>query len=161
MRTAVRAATAVLALACLAQPSWAANCTMSTGAMVFAPYQPLSIAGHVQSRASESRTAITISCSGTGGGDYAIALATPPGRGMRELEHAAGGPPLAFDLYVDPAYTAPWGDQGSGSVLRGSIPAALPATVTHWVYGRIPAGQRGARAGQFKAVLAMTLTYEP
>lgn len=151
------------AIALAALPAWSASCSLAAGSLVFPPYQPLTLAGRIASRAAESTATITVSCSGTGGGSYSIALG-PSASGSvvtRELVNASGGPAMAFNIFVDANYLGVWGDASGGNLLTGTIPATLPGSASHRVYGRIPAGQSGVRAGSFGAVLQMTLSYDP
>jgi spore coat protein U-like protein len=154
-----------IALACVCLPAAGAGCTVSSPGLAFGPYQPLTLPGRIASAERAAVGTVTVSCSGTGGGSYTIALGPSlagNSSNPRYLSNPMGGPDLAFNLFLDPAYSVVWGDGTTGGVLSGTVPTALPGTAPpHTVYGRLPAGQARVRAGSFSGSMTMTIRYDP
>ena len=97
------------------------------------------------------------------GGSYTITLG-PSSQGNsiipRYLTHDAGGPGMAFNVYLDGAYSSVWGDGFTGAVISGTIPSG-DSTSNHTVFGKVPAGQSALQAGSYSGSLTMTVTYNP
>lgn len=166
-RRARRAAGVCLMMLAAAGAARAAGCSVSTAGLAFGPYQPLSFAGKLSSAAVASDAAVNIACTGiASGGAYTIALGPSLAGGgdrigTRYLSNPAGGPDMAFNVYLDPAWSTVWGDGVSaGAVLNGVIPPG-DSNRAHTVYGRIPGGQNTLKAGAFSGALTITLSYTP
>jgi spore coat protein U-like protein len=150
-----------------ATPARAAGCTVSASGLAFGSYQPLTFAGKLNSAAVTSDAGVSVACTGiVTGGAYTIALgASQAGGGdriaTRYLSNPAGGPGMAFNVYLDPAHSTVWGDGiAAGALLSGSIPPG-DSNRSHTVYGRIPAGQNTLMAGDFSGALTITISYTP
>jgi spore coat protein U-like protein len=157
------AAVALCSLACAAN-AVAGACSVSATPMAFRPYQPLTFAGKLNSTDGTADASVSVSCTGFAGGvNYTIALA-PSSAGSsivpRYLSHDGGGPGMAFNVYLDGAYTSVWGDGFTGAVIRGSI-ATGDSSKTHTVYGKLPSGQSSLRVGNYSGALTMRITYDP
>jgi spore coat protein U-like protein len=159
----------LLGCALLFQPyvATAAGCTISSSGLAFGAYEPLTFPGKLASGAATSNATIGVTCTGiVNGGQYTITLGPSlAGAGdrisTRSLSNLAGGPDMLFNVYLDPAYTAVWGDGiTAGAVVGGSIPPG-DSNQSHTVYGRIPGGQNTLWAGQYSGSLTMTITYSP
>ena len=149
------------------QAATAAGCSISSSGLAFGPYEPLTFPGRFSSVAVTSDATINVSCTGiVTGGQYTITLGpSQAGSGdrisTRAMSNLAGGPDMVFNVYLDPTYTAVWGDGlTAGTVLGGSI-APGDSSQSHTVYGRIPGGQNTLWAGQFSGTLTMTINYNP
>jgi spore coat protein U-like protein len=135
--------------------AWAITCSIdgltgvSFGAYdVFDP-APLDTAGDLTVTCSDVDPAdnVTVSLSAGESGPYA----------RRELSSAAGDT-LVYDLYLDAAHTAPWGDGTHGTSWYGPInPASGVPFVVH-AYGRMPARQDVA-AGAYGDTIVVTVAY--
>lgn len=153
----------VLGLACSAH-SLAGGCSVTSTSLAFGRYQPLTFAGKLTSTDRTSDATVSVQCTAIAvGGSYSISLG--PGAQAssiipRYLSHDAGGPGMAFNVYLDATYTSVWGDGFTGSVLSGSIPLG-DSSQSHTVFGRVPAGQQQLRAGSYLGSLTITISYNP
>lgn len=86
-------------------------------------------------------------------------LALSPGHGdyrMRRMR-GPGGTELKYNIFVDPARRQIWGDGTTGGTARivGQSDGRKATLIT--VYGRVPPGQSGGRAGAYSDALTVTL----
>jgi spore coat protein U-like protein len=142
----------------------AGSCSVAATSMAFGEYQPLNFAGKLASGDRTADAAISVMCTAIAvGGSYTIALG-PSAQGNsiipRYLGHLAGGPGMAFNVYLDGAYSTVWGDGFTGAVIAGSIPVG-DSTQTYTVFGKVPAGQSTLRAGTYSGLLTLTIVYNP
>jgi spore coat protein U-like protein len=152
------------AIGIVAGAAQAGTCSVSASGLAFGAYQPITFRGRLASADATTNATLTIACTGiTSAAGYTVALGPSPVNNSmtpRYMAHDGGGPPMAFNVYRDAAYTSIWGDGVTGDLLSGSI-AAGESTTTVGMYARIPGDQSVLRAGSYSANLAMTLTYEP
>jgi len=132
--------------------------------MAFGQYQPLTFAGRLTSTDRTADATLRVVCTAIAvGGSYTITL-SPSAQGNsvvpRYLAHDAGGPAMAFNVYLDGAYTAVWGDGYTGAVISGSIPPGDSSNI-YTVFAKLPAGQTTLRAGTYSGSLTMTISYNP
>ncbi len=144
----------VAGLAALALPSKAA-CTVSTTGIAFGVYDPAAAA------AKDVTGTITLSCdilSGLGGYQITLSQGTSGGYGSRRMRSSTGQ--LAYQLYVDSARTAIWGNGSSNtSFITSIVPLALlGGTVDVPVYARIPAKQ-SVTQGSYTDTIIVTVSY--
>jgi spore coat protein U-like protein len=148
----------------IAASASAGSCTVSTTGLAFGAYQPLTFAGKLVSADVTSDATVSVVCTGiTTGGSYTIALGpSPQGNSIipRYLAHNAGGPAMAFNVYLDSSYMTVWGDGFTGSAITGTLPIG-DSSQRYSVFGRIPAGQSSLMAGTYSGSLTMTITYNP
>lgn len=144
-----------------------AGCTVSSSGLAFGQYQPLTFGGKLGSAAVTSDATISVACTGiVSGGPYTITLGPSVAGsgdriGTRYMSNPAGGPDMAFNVYLDPSYTSVWGDGiTAGAVLQGSI-APGDSNQSWTVYGRIPGGQNTLTPGNYSAALTITISYNP
>jgi spore coat protein U-like protein len=141
-----------------------AGCTVSSSGLSFGGYQPLTFGSELRSSESIGVTTVTLACTGIAtSASYSMALGpSPTGNSIspRYLANAGGGPPMAFNVYQDPAYTTVWGDGSAGALITGTLPVG-DSTRNHSAYGRVPPGQNTLARGTFSATLVITLTYSP
>jgi spore coat protein U domain-containing protein, fimbrial subunit CupE1/2/3/6 len=163
IRGMAQAALLLLASACVGQ-SFAGGCSVTSGGMAFGRYQPLNFAGKLASSDSTSDATISVACTAiVSGGSYSISLGpSAVGNSImpRYLSHDAGGPGMAFNIYLDATHATVWGDGFTGTVLIGSIPVG-DSSQSHTVFGRVPAGQSQLRAGNYSGSLTLTISYNP
>jgi spore coat protein U-like protein len=141
-----------------------AGCTVTSNGLSFGAYQPLVFGSELRSSESTGVTTVSLACTGiVSGGSYSLALGPSTVGGSfnpRYLAHAAGGPPMAFNVYRDPAYTILWGNGSTGALITGTLPAGN-STQSHFAYGRVPPGQNTLKPGAFTGSLDITITYNP
>ena len=155
---------AALILIAVSSPAIAGACSVSSSGLAFGAYQPLTFAGKLVSADKTTDGAISVVCTGiVTGGSYSISLGpstTGNSISPRYLDRIGGGSAMVYNIYREASFTSIWGNGVTGSVLAGNLPVG-DSNHTHTVYGRIPAGQRSLRAGNYSASLTMTITYEP
>lgn len=116
-------------------------CTVSATDLVFGDYTATAAAP------LDAQNTISVTC--TNGENYGIDLgATPTTRTMS----GGAGSTLAFGMYSDSTYGAPFGF--GATALTGTGIAQ-----DYTVFGRVPAGQFAARAGAHSATVTVTVTY--
>lgn len=132
--------------------SVAANCTISAGALAFGSVDTLS------ATAVTGTATVAIACTNGTTWSTTADVGTGPGAtfASRRLR-TAGGDVLNYSLFTDAGRTIVWGDGTSSS-------SAIPGTGTGTnqnvtIYGRIPAGQTGAPAGNYTDTVSVTITY--
>lgn len=159
---------AALALAAASGSALAAGaCSVGSSGLAFGAYQPVTVAGKLNSMAATSTATVSVVCTAIGtGGSYTISLGPGtygPGdrisvRYLNNLTH--GGDPMAFNAFTEATYGSVWGDGTRGAILSGNIPLGN-SNQTHTVYGSVPAGQTTLKAGSFGGSMTMTITYNP
>lgn len=135
-------------------------CTVSTTAVAFGAYAPLSGAPGSAVGNVSMRCTTTLGLALT----YSIKL----GKGNNSAsftprQMASGSKRLDYNLYTSAAYTSIWGDNTSGtSQITGNITLNLLTATTrnHTVYGRIPASQNLAPPGAYNDAVVVTVTYD-
>jgi spore coat protein U-like protein len=164
MHRRARAAAIVVGWLAAAGAAMAGTCGVSATGLAFGQYQPLTFEGKLASADRTADATVSVVCTAiSGGGGYTIALGpSPQGNSIvpRYLASGAGGPAMAFNVYLDGAYTAVWGDGFTGAVINGTIPVG-DSTQSHTVFGKVPAGQSTLRAGTYSGSLTMTVTFNP
>ena len=138
----------------------AANCSEAALALVFPPFNTLTV--------SDGVTTLTVGCRRSGGAEtvnYTIALSTGSGTYAARLMFS-GAEQLTYNLYTTAARNQVWGDGTGGTQLvGGSISVPGPPgnptiTATHSVYGRIDAPQNVAPGTYItSSPIVVTVTY--
>jgi spore coat protein U-like protein len=164
MLRAIRATAVALFALLAATDSMGGACSVNATSMAFGTYEPLTFAGKLASVDRTADAAVTVVCTAiSSGGSYTIALG-PSTQGNsivpRYLAHDASGQGMAFNVYLDAAYSSVWGDGFTGNVMSGTIPSG-DSTSSHSVFGKVPAGQSALMAGSYSGALTMTITYNP
>ncbi|MES2484032.1 MAG: spore coat U domain-containing protein [Pseudomonadota bacterium] len=141
----------------------AGSCSLSVGAMAFAPYTSITTA-RAMSTDRTSDTTLTLTCTGiVRGGPYTISLLPDAAGGgaVRQVRHVGGHAPMAAVLYRDAGFMQPWGDGTGGTApITGMLPPG-DSRHTHVVFGRLAAGQRQLRAGAYLSNWAVRVDYTP
>lgn len=152
MRAAVTAA--VLAILCAgATEARAGSCAISTvTGLAFGGYDVF------DSAPVDSTATITYECTGVVSGDTVrIDLSTGGSGTFAPRALSAGAESLSYNIYLDAARTAVWGDGTSGTSSYGPLePAEGQTSVT--AYGRIPARQDVA-AGSYSDSIVVTIVF--
>jgi spore coat protein U-like protein len=155
---ALGALAALLLLAALpgAARAQGVTCTVSATPLAFGLYLPVnatpddstgSISVNCTTEAFIQFVAYSITLSGGGSGN-------PAARRM-----LSGAGQLGYQLYRDSARTAVWGTTSAQDVTGSSLLGrTFPFSVTHTVYGRIPARQSVA-SGAYTDVIQVIVTY--
>jgi spore coat protein U-like protein len=152
----------LVALASTVTVAMAGSCSISSSGLSFGQYQPLNFAGKLTSTDATADATVSIVCTAIStGGSYTISLGPSPLNNSiipRYLSNSAGGPGMAFNVYLDSTYTTAWGDGFTGALMNGSIPVG-DSSQNQTVFGRVPAGQNQLGVGNYSASLTMTITY--
>jgi spore coat protein U-like protein len=122
-----------------------ATCAIAAQGMVFGAYDVFN------SQSLDGASGISVSC------DVAVAytVAMSPGGGSYALRAMTYGPHvLNYNLFVDAARTAVWGDGSAGT----SVASGNATSANHTVYGRIPARQN-AYIGAYSDSIIVTVAY--
>ncbi|MGH8378782.1 MAG: Csu type fimbrial protein [Gammaproteobacteria bacterium] len=133
----------------------APNCTISSTAVSFGNYDPLS------STALTSTGTLTFNCtSGVPGGGVPFTISLNPGNSgtysMRTLK--SGSNTLNYNLYTDASDTTVWGDGSPGTgTVTGNYPKNSPP-VNALVYAFLPALQ-DAVPGSYSDSITATVTF--
>jgi spore coat protein U-like protein len=134
----------VSALAAFGAPqALAENCTVSTEAVLFDPYDPIGGAP------ADGVGIVRLRCDGAV--PVMVGLAPGSGGSGRLLRSATGE--LSYELFADPARMLPWGDGTAAPARSASGPEDDLA-----VYGRIKAGQN-VRDGIYTDSVTVILSF--
>lgn len=75
---------------------------------------------------------------------------------QRRLADAENKAFINYNLYLDPSYSSPWGEIGSGNEKNGIGNAT---SQTHTVYASIPSGQQAVSAGVYNDTIVATVNF--
>jgi spore coat protein U-like protein len=134
-----------------------ANCTISTSALAFGAYDPVS--ANASSALDGTGSVSTICTNGSsaairlGQGSNADASSTDD-TPVRRLKHATTNDYLSYALYQEAARTTVWGNTTATDV--GITGSGIEQTNT--IYGRIPAGQN-VPAGNYSDTVTATVDF--
>jgi len=107
----------------------------------------------------DSAGSVTFSCAGVGASDTVLIQL---GRGSSSTFFPrtllSGGSPLAYNLFLDAARSAVWGDGTGGTSSYGPVTPPEGTNTTVNIFGRIPAGQN-VPVGSYSDTLLITLLY--
>ena len=136
----------------------AETCTVSAGSVAFGIYDPLALGpldstGTIQATCTSDRPpAVT----------YEIRLDTGQAGSFAPRAMTSGGDQLTYNLYIDAARSAVWGDgSGATAVVTADYnltPPGSTQTDSYTVYGRIPAAQV-VTAGSYLDTITVTLEF--
>lgn len=107
----------------------------------------------------DSAGSITLRCTDVGLGDTVLVTLSKGASATyfpREMTHPRT--PLAYDLYLDAARTAVWGDGTGGSSAYGPVQPSDGVDLVLPVYGRVPARQNVV-AGSYSDTLVVTIQF--
>lgn len=145
-------------LACASAAHALASCSASANATAFGVYSPFSAgptdsAGNVQVQCSLLGL-LSLSVS------YTIALSPGSSGSFASRRMSSGANTLNYNLYVDAARTAVWGDSSGASlsVTDGYLLGLLTVTRNYSVYGRVSARQN-VPPGSYGDVITVTVNY--
>ena len=138
----------------LAVPTHAESCTIgAVTSLAFGVYDvfagsPLDTAGTVSYRCDNVSVLDTIKIQLSRGSSATFAPRT-----MRQ-----GGDQLHYNLYLDPARSAVWGDGSAGTSQYGPSSPPEASSVLLNIYGRMPAHQ-SVRAGSYSDTVIITVVF--
>ena len=144
---------AAVACGCVlaAAPAEAAKCTIATTSVAFGIYNVFSVAP------LDSTGTVGINCNGGAANvQITITRGQSGSYALRTLRKATES--LGYNLYVDAARSAIWGDGtgGSQAYMAGNPPNNTEVTAT--IHGRIPAGQ-DISAGSYSDSVSVTVNF--
>lgn len=163
MKNKMRGALAVLLLTLPLQASalctLVCSCSVSTTAVAFGVYNPLSASP------LDSSGNVRVTCGGVLGllVPYDIALGTGANSSnFSPRKMASGANQLNYNLYTNSTHAVIWGDGTGGTqIVSGSIIIILLGGTSrdHTVYGRIPGSQTTVPPGNYSDTIVVTVTY--
>lgn len=132
----------------------ACNCVVALTSVAFGTYDRLSPAP------TDTVGNLSISCISGDPADSTFTIALSPGSSGNANARTMlkGATPLFYNLYIDAARTAVWGDDSAGQSVTSSFPAASRTAKMFNIYGRIVAFQNVA-AGPYRDSITVTVTY--
>lgn len=101
---------------------------------------------------------ITIFCTGTGTGSIMVELDTGSAPSFTPRTLVDGDQTLQYNVFLDAAHQALWGDGTSGTSRVGPVAPALDTPFDLTMFGLIAGGQR-VRPGEYRDTLTVTLIY--
>ncbi len=139
-----------------ASSAMALTCSVSGTGVAFGEYAPLS------GMDKDASGTVSVECTTLVGlfVTYQVRLSTGASGSYFPRRLFSGSGELNYNLYIDSAYTAIWGD-GTGGTSYQSFSALLQIGTTrhsYMAYGRIPASQT-ASAGSYYDMLVVTVDY--
>ena len=150
----LRLAVAALALAGLPRAAWALlqTCTISTVAVNFGIYDPLSVT------ANTATGTVSLSCTLGLLSTWTVALGTGNSSNFAPRLLVNGSQSLTYNLYTSAAYSTVWGDGSGGTGTMSGTQVVGTTNVSYTVYGRIPARQ-DMGAGTYLDTIVVTVSY--
>jgi len=135
------------------------SCSVAINSIVnFGTYNPL------PGTAADTAGRFTVTCDLTLGllGTYTVALSKGGSNSYAPRKMSSGSNTLNYNLYIDAARTAVWGD-GSGGTSIVSDPSLLTllghVVREYDVYGRILPNQQTTPPGTYNDTITVTVTY--
>ncbi len=126
------------------------NCTISTSAVAFGNYDPVSANAATDLDATGS---VTVTCTRGAGLSIDLGLGLNAAGAVRRMANGANR--MNYELYSDNGYATVWGTGAAGLTIVGA-PDITPRVYT--VYGRIAAGQDVA-TGNYADTVVATINY--
>jgi spore coat protein U-like protein len=111
------------------------NCTISTTALAFGPYDP--VVANASTNLDGSGT-VTVACTKGHSATIGLGLGSNAAGSVRRMKDA-GTNFLTYELYNESTRTTVWTDAGGGLLGTGVAPSKAPRPFT--VYGRVPSNQ--------------------
>jgi spore coat protein U-like protein len=156
-----RCLTVLLAGAAVLLASAAARsetCTVSAGGVAFGVYDPLAVAP------LDSTGTVQVTCTSSPPPrvTYEVQLDAGQAGSFAPRAMTSGADQLTYNLYIDAARGAVWGDGTGGTAVVTAdynlTPPGSTQTDTYTVYGRAPAGQV-VTAGSYLDTITVTLIF--
>jgi len=135
-----------------------ATAGVTTTGVAFPQYPPFT------SSTAESAGNVHVACVGVGLViPYSVALSKGASGSYIQRTMKYGSYALNYALYLDAAYTQPWGDGTGGNFTKdGSVALSvlgIGPSYDHTIYGVLPAGQKTAVPGTYTDSITVTITY--
>ena len=128
------------------------NCTISTAALTFAPYDPV-VANASNNLDGTGR--VTVACTKGAAPTIGLGSGGSSSGSARRLADGAGNY-LSYDLYQDSGRSVAWANAGVGLVTTGAATSKAARDFT--VYGRI-AGNQAVPAGSYTDTVVATVNF--
>jgi len=113
------------------------NCTISTTAVAFGAYDPVTANA---SNPLDGTGGVTIACTKNTSATIGLDLGGSASGSQRRMSTGGGSPSYAnYEVYQDSGHATVWGSSGAGLLSPSAAPSKAPRTFT--VYGRVAAGQ--------------------
>jgi spore coat protein U-like protein len=128
------------------------NCTISTAALTFAPYDPV-VANASNNLDGTGR--VTVACTKGAAPTIGLGSGSSASGSARRLADGAGNF-LSYDLYQDSGHTVAWVNAGLGLLTTGAATSKAARDFT--VYGRI-AGNQDVPAGSYTDTVVATVNF--
>ena len=146
---------ALLALG-LAAPAAQATASCSFGTVVGVSFGSYDVFG---ASPNDSAGSISFSCLGVGASDTIVVdLSIGGGSSYLPRSMTSGAGVLAYNLFIDAARMAIWGDGIGATGHYGPVTPVSGVTVTIPVYGRVPA-QQNVPVGSYGDTIVVTILY--
>jgi spore coat protein U-like protein len=146
----IRAAVAVAALLCAAHAE-AAQCSVSVSSVNFGTYDVFATSHN------DSTGTVTVNCNG-GAKNIDISISRGASSTFFPRQMLKGTEQLQYNLYLDAARTAVWGDGSAGTQMGDVRNPVNNQDETLTVFGRIPALQ-DVSAGSYSDSVTVTVNY--
>ena len=129
----------------------AANCTVSAANLKFGNYRGTA--------ALKSTSDVSVTC--TNGLPYTVALSAGSSTDYTVRKLASGLNSLEYNLYVDLANSAVWGDGSGGTQTVADTGAGMATARTHTVFGTLPnsAANQLAPVGAYSDTIVVSVVY--
>lgn len=134
-----------------------ASCTVSAVGVAFGLYNPFN------ATSNDSTGSIDVSCTTLIVASNTYTLALSAGNGTyANRKMTSGANTVLYNLFTDATYTMRWGDgtQGTQAISTTQLLALQTVAQQHYpVYGRMPARQTGAVAGNYADTVLVTISF--
>ena len=147
----IRATVAVAALLLCATHAEAAQCSVSVSSVNFGTYDVFDTSHN------DSTGTVTLNCNG-GAKNIDIGISRGGSSSFFPRRMLQGSEQLQYNLYVDAARTAVWGDGSAGTQMNDVRNPANNKDETLTIFGRIPALQ-DVSAGSYSDSVTVTVNY--
>ena len=128
------------------------NCTISTAALAFGPYDP--VVTHAATDLDGTGT-VTVACTKGVSSTVGLGLGSNASGSTRRMTDGASNY-LTYELYSDAGRTTVWGNAGAGLFNLGVAPSKVARNFT--VYGRVVSNQ-DVTAGSYTDTVVATVNF--
>ena len=128
------------------------NCTISTAALTFAPYDPV-VANATNNLDGTGR--VTVACTKGAAPTIGLGSGSSASGSARRLSDGNGNY-LSYELYQDSGHSVSWANSGLGLLTAGAATSKAARDFT--VYGRI-AGNQDVPAGSYADTVVATVNF--
>lgn len=134
--------------------SIANNCTISTTAVAFGSYDPVSTNA---TSPLDGTGSVSVACTKNTSATIGLGVGSNASGSTRRMSDGATTPSYAtYELYQDSSRSTVWGNSGTGLLSPTAAPSKAARTFS--VYGRVPAGQ-DIPAGSYADSVVATVNF--